>query len=434
MFNLITIGSSAALVAAVALVLLVQRELAPQGGLSRRGKWMLTAGLGSGIVALTLKLLLIVLFVALPEATLSSWLKRPAARAGGPNWDTLPMQGAERLLRTSGYVWQALPLTAPIDTRDPLLAQAIALGERLFNDKNLSQDRTLACSSCHDLIRGAGADGRRTAVGIDGQTGPRNTPTVWNSAYLSVLFWDGRAGSLEEQAKGPLTNPLEMGMPALSLVEQRVRQDPGYRQAFAAIYGAGASIDIDRIVAAIASYERTLVTPDTPYDRFVRGERGALDDSQLRGMALFEETGCVLCHAGPTFSVASTLLTDSPYRRFPAIDTPYAERFGLLADTGRQPPGSDAGVWRVPSLRNVALTAPYFHNGSVATLEEAVRIMSSAQLNRPLPGAADSGRNVRWSGRDNTLSRIDREPLSDQEVAEIVAFLNALSSDRLRND
>lgn len=438
MNSFVTIAGSILLVASVSLILLVQRELAPQGGLSRRGKWMLIAGLGTGILALAFKLLIIVLFVTMPESMISSWLERPEVQAIGSDWSDLSAQNPSPATRTSGYVWQALPPAPPVDRDDPLIARKIALGKQLFNDKNLSLDRSVACSSCHDLTQSGGGDGRRTSTGIAGKVGPRNAPTVWNSVYMSVLFWDGRAASLEEQAKGPLTNPLEMGMPSHAMVEQRVNENPRYPAAFRAIYGTDSAIDIDRIVEVIAGYERTLVTPDTPYDRFVRGDREALSDKQLRGMALFEETGCVLCHSGPTFSAAGSLQsgslqTDTPYRRFPTIESPYAERFGLLVDTGRQPPGSGFGVWRVPSLRNVALTAPYFHNGSVDSLEEAVRIMASVQLNRPAPGAPDGGRQLIWSAGESTLSRVDQAPLSERQVSEIVAFLEALSSDRLRN-
>ncbi|MBS98317.1 MAG: hypothetical protein CMI01_06535 [Oceanospirillaceae bacterium] len=427
-----TIGTSVLLVAAVALILLVQRELAPQGGLSLRGKWLLTAALGAGITVMALKLLLIALFVSMPETTLSSWLYRQPGKATGPDWQKVTAPDGPRVVKTSGYLWQALPLDPPVDQDDPVVARKVALGEQLFNETSLSLDRTLSCSSCHDLLQSAGTDGRRTSTGIAAKVGPRNAPSLWNTAYLSVLFWDGRAPTLEAQAKGPMTNPLEMGMPSYSLVERRVREIPAYQQAFADIYGPQVPITIDLIVDTIATYERTLVTPDTAYDRFVRGDRDALTDQQLRGMALFQETGCVICHAGPMFTVAGTSLeTDTPFRRFPAIKTPYAERFDLLSDPGRLDNVGTRGVWRVPSLRNVALTAPYFHNGSVDSLEEAVRIMSSVQLNRPLPEAADIGRTVNWSHRDKTLTSTIRKPLSEGDVRDIVAFLKGLSSDRL---
>lgn len=297
------------------------------------------------------------------------------------------------------------------------------LGEKLFSDKNLSRDRTLSCASCHDVNGRAGTDGRSTSLGIDGQTGKRNAPTVWNAAFQAVLFWDGRAPSLEEQARGPLINPIEMGMPSLQAVEQRVQSNADYSAQFDKAFGVNTTITIERIVEAIAAYERTLITPDTPYDRFVRGDRDALTAAQLRGMALFQSAGCINCHFGPNFSAASVFDRRMPLRIFPVNPTPYEERYNLVKDKGISANGR--GVWRVPSLRNVALTGPWFHNGSVKKLDEAVRVMASAQLGR-------SGHFLTWSDRDKVLTEINRPALSDLQVQDIVAFLQALSSDRLR--
>jgi len=288
-------------------------------------------------------------------------------------------------------------------------AARAALGERLFFDKSLSLDGTVACASCHDVK--TGADGRAVSVGVGGKQGQRNAPTVRNAAFQARLFWDGRAGSLEEQAKGPLTNPVEMAMADAAAVERRVAARPEYRQAFARVFGGPRPVSIDHIAAAIAAYERTLIDVDTPYDRYVRGDRSALDPAQQRGMALFEDYGCRICHAGPNFSGASVFDSGNPYRAFPALPvfaTPYVIRHRLTQDLGRAEPGSRQGVWRIPSLRNVARTAPYFHNGSVARLEDAVRIMASAQLGRP-------------------TDRLNRNSVPDRDVADIVAFLKALS-------
>jgi cytochrome c peroxidase len=433
MIELLGMGTTLVLLASVVLVLLVQNELAPQGGLTGKGKWMLAAGLGTGIAAFTFKLVAIALFVTLPKSAVSTILATAPDRGEARYWSEPGATASGYISPRTGYVWQALPERAPVPAENPMSVQKIALGERLFHDPALSRNGGIACSSCHEVRRGAGIDGLRTSSGIDRQTGPRNAPTVWNAAFQSVLFWDGRAASLEEQAKGPMTNPLEMGMPSHELVEQRVRQSASYRAAFAESFGSATPITIERIVEAIAAYERTLITPDTPYDRFVRGDSAALSTAQLRGMALFEEVGCVLCHAGPNFSTASNLEQNSPYRIFPALTTEYDRRYELTADSGKGAAGGKHGVWRVPSLRNVALTAPYFHNGSVDTLEEAVRVMASAQLGHPRDGDPENGRTVIWSQQERTLKSVVQEPLSEEEVADIVAFLNALSSERLVN-
>jgi cytochrome c peroxidase len=160
-----------------------------------------------------------------------------------------------------------------------------------------------------------------------------------------------------------------------------------------------------------------LITPDAPYDRFVRGDASALNPSQLRGMALFESVGCVLCHRGPSFSDAGLIGGETALRIFPANATTYEKKYDLLLDGKR-------GTWRIASLRNVAMTGPWLHNGSVAKLEEVVRIMASAQLGR-------SGKLNAWLNDDRQLGKADRSPIGDAEVADLVAFLEALSSDRL---
>jgi cytochrome c peroxidase len=269
-------------------------------------------------------------------------------------------------------------------------------------------------------------DGRRASLGVGGQPGARNAPTVWNAAFQAVLFWDGRAASLEEQAQGPLLNPMEMGMPSAEAVEQVVQADAGYRQAFAEAFAEGQPITIASIAAAIAAYERTLITPDTPYDRFVRGDLDALSPAQLRGMAQFQFLGCINCHSGPNFSAASVFSDQlAPLRLFPTYPTPFEKRYRLTEDSGATPPGGGRGSWRVPSLRNVALTGPWLHNGAVSELDEVVRIMAGAQLGR-------TGRYLLWSDRNKVMTRLDTPVLDERSVSDLVAFLNALSSDRLR--
>lgn len=319
--------------------------------------------------------------------------------------------------RQAHYVWEALPEQAPEPADNPGNPARVRLGQRLFNETRLSGDRSLSCASCHDLYGHAGADARPRARGIDGQTGVRNTPTVWNAAFMSRLFWDGRAASLEAQAQGPILNPIEMGMPTAAEAERRLQADASYRQDFAQAFGDHRPITLTRIAQAIAAYERTLITSDTPYDRFVRGDAATLTPIQLRGMALFESTGCVLCHRGPSFSDAGMPGGEAPLRLFPVNLTAYDRQYDLLLNGQR-------GVWRIASLRNVALTGPWLHNGAVDSLDEVVRIMASAQLGR-------SGQFKAWLNPAGQLDQADHSPLSDRQIAELVAFLEALSSDRL---
>ncbi|GAA6152862.1 cytochrome c peroxidase [Pseudoteredinibacter isoporae] len=313
--------------------------------------------------------------------------------------------------------WQALPAMAPYPADNPPNPAKIALGKRLFNDRNLSLDRSVSCASCHNLYVYAGADGKTQAEGIGGQKGVRNTPTVWNSAFQRSLFWDGRSNNLEHQALQPILNPIEMGLPSEQAIVERVRSQADYHDLFFQAFGER-NISSVNIAKALASYERTLITNDSPYDDFVRGDRGALKQQQLNGMVLFEQLGCVYCHAGPNFSVASVYSEGLALRLFPAKPTSLTQSLTL-----NNPETGKPTVWRVPSLRNVALTGPWLHNGSVDTLEEVVRMMAESQLGK------SGHRRVVWS--DNALSVIDSSPLTDSEVRDIVAFLKALSSKRL---
>lgn len=413
------------------LLSMVQFELGPLSKLPPGRKWVLTLMLGSGMVAFSIKLAIIATLASYPEQTIRPHISMQRSPAL-VEWER--QNHAAPVTRVNGgqkaYVWRALPETAPAPAWNPTTPNKVALGERLFHDPVLSVDRTVSCSSCHDVKQGAGEDHRSASLGVGGRAGDRNAPTVWNAAFQSVLFWDGRAASLEAQAQGPLVNPKEMGMPSLEAVELRVREDVSYREPFARAFGDG-QVTIARIAAAIAAYERTLITPDAPYDRFVRGDEKALSAAQLRGMELFQSVGCILCHSGPNFSGASVF--DPPpatQRIFPVVHSPtYMERYNLTGDVGANASGSKRGVWRIPSLRNVALTAPYFHNGSVDNLAEAVRIMATVQRGRKVGG--DGDRRIVWSKRDMTISRIETVPLSDRDVDDIVAFLESLSSESL---
>jgi cytochrome c peroxidase len=387
------------------------------------------------MVAFSIKLIIITTLIKFPDYTIK---RNIAAQKPALVVDWVQMNKDTPKLRLEGlqraYVWQTLPDRAPAPAWNPTTPEKVALGERLFHDKALSIDRTLSCSSCHDVRKGAGEDHRAGSLGVGGQIGNRNAPTVWNSGFQAVLFWDGRAASLEDQAAGPPLNPKEMGMPSAEAVAQRVAEDASYSEPFARAFGVDQPITITKITAAIAAYERTLITTDTPYDRFVRGDRTALSAAQQRGMALFESVGCILCHSGPNFSGAS--LFDSPpapHRLFPVFDSPkYMARYNLNKDAGANVPGSRQAVWRIPSLRNVALTAPYFHNGSVDNLPEAVRIMATVQRGKKIVSRTNGYEAAARTDRSDSVVRSNSGTLSERDVSDIVAFLQSLSSDRLR--
>lgn len=279
-------------------------------------------------------------------------------------------------------------LQPPAD--NPITPEKVALGKQLFFDGRLSRDGTVSCNSCHDL-QAAGADSKPVSTGVGGAQGSRNSPTVWNSALHGAQFWDGRARSLEEQAKGPLTNPVEMAMPSEDAVVARVKAIPGYVRQFDAVFGKD-GVTIDNIAKAIAAYERTLVSGASAFDTFRFADRSALTQSQWEGLQTFREVGCTQCHMGPDFAGPPPLARGSGfYQRFPRFPGgPLAAEYKLLDDPGRMAASgqaADLNVWRVPSMRNVALTAPYFHNGQVPTLEEAVQVCAEGGLNRVLDKA-----------------------------------------------
>jgi cytochrome c peroxidase len=294
---------------------------------------------------------------------------------------------------------ETLPTTAPAPADNPTTEAKVALGQMLYHDPRLSSTGTVSCASCHNTMLG-GEDNRPNAMGVNGQTGGRSAPTVWNAAFNKVQFWDGRAASLEEQAAGPVTNPIEMGMKSWDEVVARLNSIEGYKEAFAKAFGTDSTISKDNATKAIAAYERTLITPNSPYDRYVNGETSAMTDQQVRGMNKAVELGCTGCHSGPAFNGPGA------FQRFPVNDNAYfAAQYHFKQDKGLAEvtkKAEDEHLWKVPTLRNIALTAPYFHNGSVKTLDKAVQIMAKLQL-----------------GKD----------LSKEEIADIVAFLNTLTGE-----
>jgi cytochrome c peroxidase len=265
---------------------------------------------------------------------------------------------------------------APIPTAASLDPAKVRLGERLFGDVRLSQDNKVACASCHRLDRG-GADGRVRSIGTDGQPLDFNTPTVFNAALSFRLNWRGNFRTLEEQAEAVLLDPrvMDTNWPALIA---KLRADQTYRDQFGSAYGQPPARPL--VLDALAAFERSLVTPRAPFDRYLRGERDAIGPDERRGYELFKSHGCVACHQG--VNVGGNL-----FQRFGIFDDPVdigpptRADLGRFALTGR---AEDRSVFRVPSLRNVAVTAPYFHDGRAATLEQAVAEMARTQLGRVL--------------------------------------------------
>ncbi len=299
--------------------------------------------------------------------------------------------------------WQPLPDKAPEPADNPTTAAKVELGKMLYFDPRLSSTGTVSCFSCHNVMEG-GDDHMTTSAGVHGLKGGRNAPTVWNAAFHSVQFWDGRAPSLEEQSKGPPVNPIEMGMRDLDAVIDRIRHIPGYRPYFEQAFGPGEVVTMDNAAKAIAVYERALITPGSAYDRYAGGDKTALTAQQVRGMETFAEVGCTSCHQGPAFNGPPLPAGTGFFMKFPTYpDSPYVARYKLADDPGRfsaTKDEADRGMWRVPTLLNLTYTAPYMHTGTVKTLPEAVRVMASTQLNRTL---------------------------DDAQVADVVAFLESLT-------
>jgi len=299
--------------------------------------------------------------------------------------------------------WKALPDSAPAPADNPTTRAKVELGKMLFMDPRFSSTGTVSCNSCHNIMEG-GDDSRRVSMGVHGKTGGRNAPTVWNAAFHSVQFWDGRAPLLEDQAKGPVTNPVEMGMKDVETAMQRVKQIPGYKTYFDQAFGKN-SMSVSNAAKAVAAFERTLITPNSAYDKYVKGDRNAMSQQQIRGMNTFASTGCTSCHSGAAFNGPQQKLGTGFYVKFPTFDNAYVSQYKLAEDKGREEAtgkSADRNMFRVPTLRNITDTAPYFHNGSVNDLNEAVRIMAKSQLNITL---------------------------AEKEVKDIVAFLAALGGE-----
>ena len=265
-----------------------------------------------------------------------------------------------------------IPLEMKLDPRK------VELGEKLFFDKRMSKDNSIACIQCHQYQTG-GADRTPVSVGIGGKRGPINAPTIFNMAFNFRLSWDGRDESLESQFRGPLHNPVVMGTNWDEFVD-KLRADPAYVKSFKEIYND--SPNAKNISDTVAAFERSLITPNAKFDRYLRGDKAAINADELRGYQLFKNYGCIACHQG--VNVGGNM-----FQVFGVMGDYFKKRGNVTpADLGRfntTKNEADRHVFRVPSLRNVAVTPPYFHDGSAATLDDAVDVMFQYQLGRPAP-------------------------------------------------
>jgi len=282
---------------------------------------------------------------------------------------------------------EPLPSVPPIPADNTMSHEKVELGKMLFFEPRLSASGVVSCATCHNPSM-AFTDRVPRALGHNHQVGPRNTPTVLNAAFLDNQFWDGRSPSLEDQALGPIQNTIEMAGSLEETVET-LKGIPEYRATFAAVFGGDDPVTPGNVAKAIAAFERTLITYNSPFDRYLMGDENDISREAWAGWKLFRQKGFVTCHSGPNFTNSG----------FYAIQVPGSKDLGRYEVTGKE---ADKYKFRVQSLRNIALTYPYFNNGSVWDLDQAVRIMAREMLNT--------------------------EP-TDKEVERIVAFLHTLTGE-----
>jgi cytochrome c peroxidase len=288
---------------------------------------------------------------------------------------------------------------AYIPENNPLSVAKVDLGKLLYFDPRLSKDNTVSCASCHNPYHGF-ADPAPTSKGVGGSLGGRNSPTVINRLFSKEQFWDGRAADLEDQAKGPITNPVEMAMASHDFAVKNVRSIRGYEPLFVAAFGS-TTVDIDRIAKAIASYERTVVAGDSPWDRYLAGQTDAMSGAAVRGMGLFLGKGrCITCHVGQNF-------TDEKYHNLGVGmdgDKPDLGRYEISKQE------SDKGAFKTPGLRNIADQSPYMHDGSERTLRQVMELYN------------------RGGVKNQWLSPLIQPlNLGEQEIDDLVAFMHALT-------
>lgn len=287
------------------------------------------------------------------------------------------------------YAKEPIEPIAPIKNINQNQAE---LGKKLFFDPRLSKSGFISCNSCHNLGMG-GTDNLKTSIGHNWQQGPINSPTVLNAVFNIAQFWDGRAKDLKEQAVGPIANPKEMAS-SHKLAVSIVTSIPAYKKEFNLAFGSE-KVNIDRVAIAIAEFERTLTTPNSRFDQWLSGKQDAITRKEKEGYTLFKESGCVACHNG-------VAVGGNSYQKMGVIK-PFKTQNkaeGRVAVTGKK---SDKFVFKVPTLRNIELTYPYFHDGSTSSLTDAVNIMGEIQLGKKF---------------------------SDDETSKIVAFLKTLTGDQ----
>ena len=353
----------------------------------------------------SLSLLILIVVVAIVGAIW--WTRREAS----PPVATAPPAPTVRPVAAVIEIKAPLGLPpVPVPADNPPTAETIALGRRLYYDPILSVDNTVSCASCHGPDKGF-AHGKNVSDGVQGKLGDRNSPTVLNAAYYKVQFWDGRAPSLEKQAEGPVQNPVEMAH-TLAGVEQKLMADPTYREQFRQAWGTH-QITYEMVGKSIASFERTVISGNSPFDRFsYGGDKKALSPAAQRGLKLFLDPKKGNCNACHTIGEEYALFTDNKFHNI-GIG---ADTKGNLADLGRYKETKmegDQGAFKTPSLRNVALTAPYMHDGSLVTLKDVMDY---------------------YVGGGNTNPYLDKEMrtldfLTFDERRDILAFLESLTGE-----
>ncbi|MEJ2369097.1 MAG: cytochrome-c peroxidase [Acidobacteriota bacterium] len=320
---------------------------------------------------------------------------RKAADKVAPKEQAAPSSEADQaLMKQAGGIFQPVPAVAGRKD-NPVTPEKVALGKMLYYEPRLSESSWISCNSCHNLAL-YGVDNLPTSLGNQWHHGPRNAPTVLNAAFQIAQFWDGRAADVEEQAKGPMLNPIEMASPHADFAVERIASIPEYHALFKKAFpGQDNPVTFNNITDAIGAFERTLMT-ESRFDKFLKGDASALTDQEKAGLKTFIDKGCVQCHTGPGVGGAM-------FQKF-GVYKPYAEAtgskkidYGRYQETKKE---ADKFYFKVPTLRNIAHTYPYFHDGSVWSLDKAVHVMADVQLNKTL---------------------------SDQEAAEIGAFLKSLT-------
>ncbi|MDH4201044.1 MAG: cytochrome-c peroxidase [Spirochaetia bacterium] len=300
-----------------------------------------------------------------------------------------PSKEVKELMKRANETIGVIPDKMPGSESDT--GDKLALGKKLYFEKALSKDNAISCNSCHNLENGGnGTDNQSFSTGVNGKKGGRNAPTVFNAGFHIAQFWDGRAENLMAQAKGPILNPVEMAMPDADAVVRKIGKMPEYAELFKKAFpGTKDPVTYDNLVSAIASFERTLKTHDK-FDEFQKGNAKALNSAEMEGLKTFLDTGCTNCHNGP-------LVGGNSYRKLGLVNAYETRDKGRYLVTKDE---ADMYVFKVPSLRNVTKTFPYFHDGSISTLKDAIQKMGWHQLGKKL---------------------------GDEDIGKIATFLNTLS-------